>query len=594
MDNRIRKTQLITTYGVGQIVPFPNDISIIVAGLEAWPNNMYKNIPQKMIIEEERLTKRLGVKYLFGPQKNTEGFVFKVPTLNFPRWRFCSQCHRMEYVSQFRPGTITCSEPDCNRRKSLVPERFVVICSNGHIDDFPFMRWVHQDPNFEEDNRDHILHREVKGTTTNLGNIRYVCSCGKSRTLSGAYNSKMLQDVYGNCSGSKPWTDSNEKCVNGQIQVTQRGSSNVWFPDVVSSISLPSSLSELQLKTRKKANEILGLLSGQSTDDYVLEMLISSAVAKHGFEKEELWAEIRRLRKGDEDEFREISELDYRKEEFKVLQRSIGTFDSDFFSIKQNISEYPSVFQKYFSGVTLVNSLRETRALVGFTRLNPPIQGKMSDRIKTMISGSSIDWVPAVETYGEGIFIEFDIAFINEWARRPQVISRVKKMTENYNQSSFNKFNQSSMLNPAYILIHTFAHIMITELSIKSGYGSSSIRERIYASLENGDKNMFGVLLYTASGDSEGSLGGLVKIGNHGILDKHVVNAIHKSEWCSSDPICIESKGQGPDSCNLAACHNCALISETCCENGNRLLDRALLIGTLEDPDIGFFAELKG
>lgn len=58
-------------------------------------------------------------------------------------------------------------------------------------------------------------------------------------------------------------------------------------------------------------------------------------------------------------------------------------------------------------------------------------------------------------------------------------------------------------------------------------------------------------------------------------------------------PICIQSAGQGPESLNLAACHNCALLPETCCEHGNRLLDRGVVVGTLADNDIGFFSELR-
>ena len=59
------------------------------------------------------------------------------------------------------------------------------------------------------------------------------------------------------------------------------------------------------------------------------------------------------------------------------------------------------------------------------------------------------------------------------------------------------------------------------------------------------------------------------------------------------DPICIQSAGQGPESLNLAACHNCALLPETCCEHGNRLLDRGVVVGTLADNSIGFFSELR-
>jgi hypothetical protein len=118
------------------------------------------------------------------------------------------------------------------------------------------------------------------------------------------------------------------------------------------------------------------------------------------------------------------------------------------------------------------------------------------------------------------------------------------------------------------------------------------MRERIYCDrkAETPDEPMNGVLIYTASGDSEGSLGGLVRQGKPGFLEAMLRSAIENAKWCSSDPICIDSGGQGPDNCNLAACHNCALLPETCCEQSNRLLDRALLVGALDDPSIGFFA----
>ena len=103
---------------------------------------------------------------------------------------------------------------------------------------------------------------------------------------------------------------------------------------------------------------------------------------------------------------------------------------------------------------------------------------------------------------------------------------------------------------------------------------------------------MYGVLIYTASGDSEGSLGGLVRQGAKDHIEDTIRDAVRNAAWCSSDPVCIQSYGQGPESCNLAACHNCALLPETCCECGNRLLDRGTVVGTLDNKSIGFFAEL--
>jgi len=99
-------------------------------------------------------------------------------------------------------------------------------------------------------------------------------------------------------------------------------------------------------------------------------------------------------------------------------------------------------------------------------------------------------------------------------------------------------------------------------------------------------------LLYTASGDSEGSLGGLVRQGETGRIEDTIKSALENATWCTSDPVCIQSLGQGPESLNLAACHNCTLLPETCCEIGNRLLDRGVVIGTLKDKSIGYFSEM--
>jgi hypothetical protein len=190
---------------------------------------------------------------------------------------------------------------------------------------------------------------------------------------------------------------------------------------------------------------------------------------------------------------------------------------------------------------------------------------------------------------GEGVFFEFNEKRLKEWAAKDEVIKRAKFLSDNYNRPRELKGQKRREIKPEFILIHTFAHLAINQFSYECGYGSSALRERIYCNLEFPNETMNGVLIYTASGDSEGSLGGLVRQGKPGNLETIVYNAIENARWCSSDPICIDSHGQGPNSCNLAACHNCSLLPETCCEESNMLLDRAMLIGDLDDPSIGFF-----
>lgn len=102
---------------------------------------------------------------------------------------------------------------------------------------------------------------------------------------------------------------------------------------------------------------------------------------------------------------------------------------------------------------------------------------------------------------------------------------------------------------------------------------------------------MAGILLYTAADDSEGTMGGLVRIGRPGNLEAVIRRALDNARWCSTDPVCIESVGQGPDSCNLAACHSCTLLSETSCETGNRVLDRAMIVGSFAESSLGFWSK---
>ena len=103
---------------------------------------------------------------------------------------------------------------------------------------------------------------------------------------------------------------------------------------------------------------------------------------------------------------------------------------------------------------------------------------------------------------------------------------------------------------------------------------------------------MAGLLLYTASGDSEGTLGGLVRQGEPGRLDRTLAAALKNAAICSSDPLCIESAGQGTHALNMAACHACSLLPETSCEEGNLLLDRVLVIGTPDEAATGFFGAM--
>ena len=138
---------------------------------------------------------------------------------------------------------------------------------------------------------------------------------------------------------------------------------------------------------------------------------------------------------------------------------------------------------------------------------------------------------------------------------------------------------------------HTLSHLLIRELALECGYNAASIRERIYGDTKDGQAQA-GILIYTAAADSDGTLGGLVDLGKPESLGRLLDQAINRAKICSSDPLCSEHDPKKDRSLHSAACHACTFVSETSCEKGNRYLDRALVVATLDNTDAAFFDEV--
>jgi len=187
------------------------------------------------------------------------------------------------------------------------------------------------------------------------------------------------------------------------------------------------------------------------------------------------------------------------------------------------------------------------------------------------------------------MFLTFDEDQLAGWENRQLVQERVADLVRRYARLQRERHLRPRDLSPRFVLLHTFSHLLMTRLTFECGYTSASLRERLYVSTDPATP-MAGLLIYTAAGDSDGTMGGLVRMGRPGYLEPVVRRALEAAQWCSADPVCIETQAQGPLSCNLAACHNCALVPETACEELNRFLDRALMVGTLMNPELGFFA----
>jgi hypothetical protein len=594
------------------MVSFPRDESLMTAGLDAWTAHAKKQCPADWLVREERLEARLGVTHFRLPPDHRDPGVGvqlpnqDVPFVRFPCWHYCHFCGGMEELPLFgnrqRCRALPWPTRNCIQRKRkpwLIPVRFVTACVKGHVQDFPFREWVHR----TTPATDHCQLRMLAGrSSAGLTGIKITCTCGQMRSLGGIFdfddtNGGALHRLGRDCQGFRPWLGEweNPPGCGEFLQVVQRGASNVYFPHVVSSIYLPL-WAESATGGIVKALEdprvwgplSSGLVSGKISQDRC-EMVASM----RNLDANELMAAAQRKLDGIPETSALVGQTEeaFRRSEYDALKSGRGAAQSDLLVETASPDNYQPPVSMAFSHLALVHKLRETRVLKGFTRLLPPDGNLTSPRLQRLALDQRLDWLPAMIVRGEGIFLEFDVAQMDAWiARSPVVSARIGDLDTHYNQRRISQGQPPRQVSLQFVLLHTFAHVVINQLAYECGYGSASLRERLYCDVTDPADAMCGVLIYTASGDSEGSMGGLVRQAKEGLFENIVLRAIQKAGWCSSDPVCIESLGQGAENCNLSACHSCCLLPETSCEEGNRLLDRALLVGTPGDPHIGYFS----
>ncbi|HWM93833.1 MAG TPA: DUF1998 domain-containing protein [Thermoanaerobaculia bacterium] len=606
----IRRGQAISLFGVGSLVDFPGE-SLMAAGLDAWPDE-----PECRLLDD-RLQKRLGVAYFRQPPPWTQRQQRFLPFVRFPLWHFCPRCRHLAKAKANdllpprcpndqptrrgdRPACGTLSE---KRRPRMLPVRFLVACEEGHVDDFPWIEWVHGErrkgltlgPACEAP----VLFLESAGHG-GLRGVRVSCTgCERSRTLVGAGGPKGLVDLP--CTGKRPWLgDSLETCgQRWSPRMVQRGATSLYFPRPISSILIPPYSARLYgLLENQRVRRALDL-DGAGTD--IHPEVIKAVAREHRIDPGDLAAVIARSRRSADPAETRLSEADYRYDEYQALLSLTPDVDGNLVVSQQSLDQYDPLVASYFDRLLLVEKLAETQALIGFSRINPP--SRPPDEVQwSHLSRRRLRWLPAYRVFGEGIFLTLRRGPLGCWRQQEEVMEAADRIQRHSARRSHTPGRQ---VTPELLLLHTLAHLLIRRLSFECGYGTSSLRERLYCRIPSGaydegepaaglgrDGWMCGLLVYTAAGDSEGTLGGLVHQGKPGRFEAILKNALSEALWCASDPLCRESDGQGSDSLNLAACHTCTLLPETSCEEGNRFLDRLLVVGSTGEGRPGYFGKL--
>jgi len=599
---KVRRSMVLMNYGPGAIIDFRAGrrgapVSIVAAGLEEWDSRASaKGLAHPQTIYEPRLQKKLSVDGFrlppVVPDDERDDHNDVLVGARFPVWLQCPSCNTLNEARQWAsdPGDPARYCANCSagraadQRVHAVPVRFVTACQHGHLDDFPWHYWVQH--------RDGCGHRgelrlESKGA--GLGGLVLSCpACGQSRSMERIFKADALAALR--CRGRRPWLAGADEACELKPVVLQRGASNLYFPQVVSALDIPPWSDHVQKVLGQYWQPILNIENTGQRADFL--RTIWTLLAIEDMTLDELIATVEhRIRAINEPERQNL-----RWDEYQQFCASTGAYDREF-EIRE--SEVPEILGELVSRLVRAVRLREVRSITSFTRIEPPggriaVNDGRPEIRPAMLSMNRKNWLPAIEVRGEGIFVELSPDQIRSWEQRDAVMNRVRKLVPTLRASNALALPESDEIDESlaarFMMIHTLAHILMKQLSLECGYSSASLRERLFVGKAPHD--MCAVLIYTASSDSDGTLGGLQRQGESARFTDLFVQAIRGSEWCSSDPLCIEGVSAATEATSLAACHSCVLAPETSCEEYNRFLDRGLVVGTPDEPDLGYFRSL--
>jgi Domain of unknown function (DUF1998) len=600
----IRRSQILSTYGPGAMVDLPNH-AVVIGGLNYWSSL------GRTRIYEDRLAAKVGqilqtppiAMYTPPVDVSETGAKTGITTFTFPTW-FVAQVNETYMFAgreyRTRPLVPYGQLEDKgkrfkfnNKKVPVVPVRFVQSCVNGHLHDIDWRAFVHE-------RFDHKcfsqLYLDEGGSGNDFAEIYVRCeACKKRRALGKA----KIKTVLGPCPGSRPWLGpdklSRESCLTEKgapeyAKLLVRSASNSYFSQTLSVISIPDTDAKVKEAVDMVWEDFLMYVEDFS-DLHRERRKQKVAAALEGLTDEAIWKDMQRRRGGANGNGGADKSIKQVEIETLLSSPVVGEDkpESDFYATARDLKNLEPGLAERIDRIVLVHRLREVIALVGFTRFEssmPDIDGELDLGVCRAALDLEPNWVPAVENKGEGVFISFKKSAIDAWNARDEVKAREKAL-----KAGFEVWCRRRGLPDAefpklpYIMLHSLSHLLITAVSLECGYAATSIRERVYAG-EGG----YGILLFTGSSGSEGTLGGLVQVGEH--LEDHLKSALEQGQLCSNDPGCAQHEPTNPQEERFlhgAACHGCLLIGEPSCERGNEYLDRALVVPTVEGLGAEFF-----
>lgn len=635
---QIQTRKAISSYGgVGSIIE-TRDGSILIDNFNEWPffqtingqfeehnfviDKRFKNRLSKYFQELEHLIK-IPVNDLKQGFKPENPFAF-LSAKYFPEWFYCNNCNRFDRIDKWKinwennvdsyykdnfypPKCYSCYVKNRDKKRKfydLEQVRFVLTSPNGEIADIPWDKWSLLRNRKKEDNKESnqtpseeeiitLANIQVPDdvifeykTSDKMDDLKGIWIIAKRKngeqinftTLSGLFNLRVkILDLI-----------PNTKETDILFKPVIRSSNSVYYPNILSSIFIPSNdeLNEFSINLVKEEyndgsnaqtiSKNLKRYKNIDIDSETIQKLIDNNFSERNLEIAKTENEYRF------DEYKFITEKDSERIDDKLIFNKI---DSSFFQ-SDLIKSIFKMDKIKISSVQTSYTRQEPIASSAILEDENPEKTTIESIVKKFTStyGKTTKYLPAIESFGEGVFFKFDNKTLNEWIKNnPKIQERISILIGNKQQFE-STFNEDFDLNPKYVLIHTFSHLIIKELEYLCGYPSTSIQERLYID-ENPEMN--GVIIYTIAG-SEGSYGGITSICDDDRIGKLIKSAMIRAIDCATDPICYHTQGQGVANLNLSACFSCTLLPETSCEKFNCYLDRRILV----DKDYGYFKDL--
>ena len=612
-----RQSQIITTFGPGAMIDLPTR-SVLIGGLDRWKigSDATKVIDEPVMVriledwlrQQDRLPEGHRLT-LLTPPVQPDGYKsepFGIDVTVFPSWfvldlvqtptiagetrraRRLVRWHELDSANGWRKF-----ETEDGKKYDVSPLRFVGACPNGHIQDLDWRRIVHGGEPCEAE-----MWLIEQGTSSSLTDLEIACSCGRRLSMREA----TLRGRLGDCEGQMPWLAGNprERCQeeNGQrmkLRLLTRSATNAYFSLTLTVISIPHDAGDhLEQMIRKHLGDLLKADNAAEVGAFRKFNKLAD-VDFQGYSNELIFQRLAEIAAATDEE----AEANPRAREFDRLasgQPTIGENSAASWLYAETIptkdwaraaGSHPAIIES----VVAVHRLREVMALYGFTRFEAPPTGADAELedIQLAVRGAPIgqdtDWLPAVEQFGEGVFLKISEAALGEWLSRNSVDERLATLQQGYttHRDKYRTMTDKEFPGGPYYLLHSLAHALMIEIALDCGYPQSALKERIYAiPAGDGRAARFGILLYTVATGSQGTLGGLV--GTAPRMSTIYDNALERLLICSNDPICADhNPGEAVDERALqgAACHGCLLVAETSCERRNNYLDRALLVETM-------------